>query len=65
MYNAAEHKDRKIQSYEFTHLMSIYESNYHNFRSLMKRLNSNTQNFTDNSSISIEDIHHDEVHPHL
>ena len=61
MYNAAIHKDkRKLKVMNFTHLMSIYESNYHNFRSLLKRLNSNTQNFTDHSSISIEDIHHDQ-----
>ena len=33
MYKAALTKRKKIKVMNFTHLMSIYESNYHNFKS--------------------------------
>ncbi len=60
MYKAISHKEKnKLKLLNFTHLMSIYESNYHNFKSLLKRINSNGINSIEHSSITIRDIHHD------
>ena len=60
MYKAISHKEKNnLKLLNFTHLMSIYESNYHNFKSLLKRINSNGINSIEHSSITIRDIHHD------
>ena len=60
MYRAAYHKEKNdLKLLNFTHLMSIYESNYHNFKSLLKRVNTRCVDSIEHSSIAIEDIHHD------
>ena len=60
MYKAISHKEKnKLKLLNFTHLMSIYESNYHNFKSLLKRMKTNGISSIEHSSITIRDIHHD------
>ncbi len=60
MYKAISHKEKnKLKLLNFTHLMSIYESNYHNFKSLLKRIKTNSISSIEHSSITIRDIHHD------
>ena len=40
MYKATSYKEKnELKLLNFTHLMSIYESNYYNFKSLLKRVN--------------------------
>ena len=43
----------------FNHLMSIYETNYHNFRSILINENSDSNKRINQKTISIEDIYHD------
>ena len=60
MYRATSHKEKnELKLLNFTHLMSIYESNYHNFKSLLKRVNIRGISSIDHCSIAIKDIHHD------
>ena len=60
MYKAASHNEKnELKSMNFTHLMSIYESNYYNFKSLLKRVNNRGACSIEQSSIAIRDIHHD------
>ena len=60
MYKATSIKEKNgLKLMNFTHLMSIYESNYYNFKSLLQRINSNNISSIEHSSISISDIHHD------
>ena len=60
MYKAASHREKnQLKLLNFTHLMSIYESNYYNFKSLLKRVNTKCLGSMEHSSITIEDIHHD------
>ena len=60
MYKAISHKEKnELKLMNFTHLMSIYESNYHNFKSLLKRVNTRGTCSIEQSSIAIRDIHHD------
>ena len=60
MYKAISHKEKNnLKLLNFTHLMSIYESNYHNFKSLLKRIKTNSISSIEHSSITIRDIHHD------
>ena len=60
MYKAASYKEEnELKLLNFTHLMSIYESNYHNFKSLLKRIKTNSISSIEHSSITIRDIHHD------
>ena len=60
MYKATSYKEKnELKLLNFTHLMSIYESNYYNFKSLLKRVNTRGISSIDHSSIAIRDIHHD------
>ena len=60
MYKATSHKEKnELKLLNFTHLMSIYESNYYNFKSLLKRVNAGGISAVQHSSIVIKDIHHD------
>ena len=60
MYRATSYKEKnELKLLNFTHLMSIYESNYYNFKSLLKRVNTRGISSIDHSSIAIRDIHHD------
>ena len=60
MYKAASYKEKnELKLMNFTHLMSIYESNYFNFKSLLKRVNTGNVSSIQHSSIVIRDIHHD------
>ena len=60
MYKATSYKEKnELKLLNFTHLMSIYESNYYNFKSLLKRVNSRGISAIQHSSIYIRDIHHD------
>ena len=60
MYRATSHKEKnELKLLNFTHLMSIYESNYHIFKSLLKRVNIRGISSIDHCSIAIKDIHHD------
>ena len=60
MYKASAHKEtNELKLLNFTHLMSIYESNYYNFKSLLKRVNSRCISSIEHSSIIIKDIQHD------
>ena len=60
MYKATSTRERNgLKLMNFTHLMSIYESNYHNFKSLLKRMNTRGISSIKHSSIAIKDIHHD------
>ena len=60
MYKATSNRERNgLKLMNFTHLMSIYESNYYNFKSLLKRVNTKCIGSMGHSSIAIEDIHHD------
>ena len=60
MYKATSTRERNgLKLMNFTHLMSIYESNYHNFKSLLKRMNTRGTSSIKHSSIAIKDIHHD------
>ncbi len=43
----------------FNHLMSIYATNYHNFRSILNNENSKFNKRINQKTISIEDIYHD------
>ena len=65
MYRATSHKEKnELKLLNFTHLMSIYESNYFNFKSLLKRVNTRGASSIQHSSIVIRDIHHDK-HTHI
>ena len=60
MYIATSNKEKnELKLLNFTHLMSIYESNYYNFKSLLKRVNAGGISAVQHSSIVINDIHHD------
>ena len=60
MYKATSYKEKnELKLLNFTHLMSIYESNYYNFKSLLKRVNTRCISSIKHSSIVIKDIHHD------
>ena len=60
MYKAASYKEKnELKLMNYTHLMSIYESNYFNFKSLLKRVNTENVSSIQHSSIVIRDIHHD------
>ena len=60
MYKAAYHKEKNdLKLLNFTHLMSIYESNYYNFKSLLERITTKGMSSIEHSSIAIRDIHHD------
>ena len=60
MYKAASYKEKnELKLMNFTHLMSIYESNYFNFKSLLKRVNTGNVSSIQHSSIVIRDIYHD------
>ncbi len=60
MYKATSHKEKnELKLLNFTHLMSIYESNYYNFKSLLERVKTRGISSIQPSSISIRDIHHD------
>ena len=60
MYKATSYKQKnELKLLNFTHLMSIYESNYYNFKSLLKRVNTRCIGSIEHSSIVIKDIHHD------
>ena len=61
MYKAAtSYKEKnELKLLNFTHLMSIYESNYYNFKSLLKRVNTRCISSIEHSSIIIKDIQHD------
>ena len=60
MYKATSNKEKnKFKLMNFTHLMSIYESNYYNFKSLLKRADTRGISSIEHSSIAIRDIHHD------
>ena len=60
MYKATSYKEKnELKLLNFTHLMSIYESNYYNFKSLLKRVNTRCISSIEHSSIVIKDIHHD------
>ena len=60
MYKATSYKEKnELKLLNFTHLMSIYESNYYNFKSLLKRVNTRCISSIEHSSIIIKDIHHD------
>ena len=60
MYKAINYKEKNgLKLMNFTHLMSIYETNYHNFKSLMQRVNRRNISSTEHSTIAIKDIHHD------
>ena len=43
----------------FNHLMSIYETNYHNFRAILDHKTTSTNGYINQRSITIEDIFHD------
>ena len=65
MYKATSYKEKnELKLMNFTHLMSIYETNYHNFKSLMQRVNRRNISSTEHSTIAIKDIHHDK-HTHI
>ena len=60
MYRANSYKEKnELKLLNFTHLMSIYESNYYNFKSLLKRVNTRCISSIEHSSIIIKDIQHD------
>ena len=60
MYKATFQKEKnELKLLNFTHLMSIYESNYYNFKSLLKRVNTRCISSIEHSSIIIKDIQHD------
>mgnify|MGYP001360423031 FL=1 len=60
MYKAASYKKKnELKLLNFTHLMSIYESNYYNFKSLLKRVNTRCISSIEHSSIIIKDIQND------
>ena len=60
MYKATNYREKNgLKLMNFTHLMSIYESNYHNFKSLLHRINCRGVSSVEHSSIVIKDIHHD------
>ena len=60
MYKATNCKEKNgLKLMNFTHLMSIYETNYYNFKSLMQRVNRRNISSIEHSSIAIKDIHHD------
>ena len=60
MYKATSHKEKnELKLLNFTHLMSIYESNYYNFKSLLERITTKGMSSIEHSSIAIRDIHHD------
>ena len=60
MYKATSHKEKnELKLLNFTHLMSIYESNYYNFKSLLERITTKGMSSIEHSSIVIRDIHHD------
>ena len=60
MYKAGSYKEKnELKLMNFTHLMSIYESNYFNFKSLLKRVNTGNVSSIQHSSIVIRDIYHD------
>ena len=60
MYKAASNKKKNgLKLMNFTHLMSIYESNYYNFRSLIHRIRASSISSIEQNSIAIRDIHHD------
>ena len=60
MYKATSYKEKnELKLLNFTHLMSIYESNYYNFKSLLKRVNTRCISSIEHSSIIIKDIQHD------
>ena len=60
MYKATSYKEKnELKLLNFTHLMSIYESNYYNFKSLLKRVNTRCISSIEHSAIIIKDIHHD------
>ena len=60
MYKATNYKEKNgLKLMNFTHLMSIYETNYYNFKSLMQRVNRRNTSSIEHSSIAIKDIHHD------
>ena len=60
MYKATSYKQKnELKLLNFTHLMSIYESNYYNFKSLLKRVNTRCISSIEHSSIIIKDIQHD------
>ena len=60
MYKATYNKDKNaLKLMNFSHLMSIYESNYYNFKSLLQRINCRNISSIEHSSLAIKDIHHD------
>ena len=60
MYRATYHKEKNdLKLLNYTHLMSIYESNYYNFKSLLERITTKGMSSIEHSSIAIRDIHHD------
>ena len=60
MYKATSYKEKnELKLLNFTHLMSIYESNYYNFKTLLEHVRTRNISSTEESSIEIKDIHHD------
>jgi len=60
MYKATSNKEKnKFKLMNFTHLMSIYESNYYNFKTLLEHVRTRKISSIEESTIAIKDIHHD------
>ena len=59
MYRTAANKEKKgFKIMNFNHLMSLYETNYYNFKSILKGKASSSK-LNRNNNIAIEDIFHD------
>tara|TARA_B100000035_G_scaffold160691_1_gene136952 strand:+ start:4934 stop:5344 length:411 start_codon:yes stop_codon:yes gene_type:complete len=60
MYQSAQEKNKKeFKLMNFNHLMSIYETNYHNFREILNQRKDSADNIIHKRSLTIEDIFHD------
>ncbi len=61
MYATRDYKEKKeFKLMNFNHLMSIYESNYYNFKSLINKADTKSQKKSNHRSIRIEDIYRDQ-----
>ena len=59
MYRTVANKEKKaFKIMNFNHLMSLYETNYHNFKSILQGKASSSKSNC-NNNIAIEDIFHD------
>ena len=59
MYRTVVNKEKKVfKIMNFNHLMSLYETNYHNFKYILQGKASSSKSSC-NNNIAIEDIFHD------